>query len=115
MGLLSAAYFDASGKQKGYSFLTVAGAVSPIKKWIRFEKQWMQALNDVHAHTAYRDPKLASLSQEELAALDALTRKLALPSPDTPHNQIESNTAVEAIEVESGAIETYEMRQNDEV
>jgi hypothetical protein len=46
MGLLSAAYFDASGKQKGYSFLTVAGAVSPIKKWIRFEKQWMQALND---------------------------------------------------------------------
>jgi hypothetical protein len=36
MGLLSAAYFDASGKQKGYSFLTVAGAVSPIKKWIRF-------------------------------------------------------------------------------
>jgi hypothetical protein len=46
MGLLSAAYFDASGKQKGYPFLTVAGAVSPIKKWIRFERQWMQALDD---------------------------------------------------------------------
>jgi hypothetical protein len=44
--MLSAAYFDASGKQQGYAFLTVAGAASPIKKWIRFEKQWSQALNE---------------------------------------------------------------------
>jgi hypothetical protein len=36
----SAAYFDASGKQEGHPFLTVAGAASPIKKWNRFEKQW---------------------------------------------------------------------------
>ncbi len=46
MRILSAAYFDASGKQEGHPFLTVAGATSPIKKWIRFEKQWNQALKD---------------------------------------------------------------------
>lgn len=46
MGLPSAAYFDASGKQEGYPFLTVAGAASPIKKWIRFELEWIQALKD---------------------------------------------------------------------
>ncbi len=46
MGMLSAAYFDASGKQEGYDFLTVAGAASPIKKWARFEKQWSQVLKD---------------------------------------------------------------------
>jgi hypothetical protein len=55
----------------------------------------------LHAHTAYRDPKLAALSQEELQALDALTRKLALPAPDGPQNQIESKPAIEATEVES--------------
>jgi hypothetical protein len=53
----------------------------------------------VHAHTAYRDPKLASLSHEELQALDALTKKLALPAPDASQNQIESNTAIEDAEV----------------
>ncbi len=46
MGLLSAAYFDASGKQERHSFVTVAGATSPIKKWIRFEGQWSQVLKD---------------------------------------------------------------------
>jgi len=46
MGMLCAAYFDASGKREGYSFLTVAGATSPIKKWIRFEKQWSVVLHD---------------------------------------------------------------------
>ena len=39
MALVSAAYFDASGKQQGYPFLTMVGATAPIKKWIRFEKQ----------------------------------------------------------------------------
>ena len=53
----------------------------------------------VHAHTAYCDPKLAALSQEELIALDALTKKLALPAPDTSQNQIASNTAIEDAEV----------------
>jgi len=53
----------------------------------------------LHAHTAYRDPKLAALSAEELTALDALTKKLALPAPDTSQNQIESNTAIEDAEV----------------
>ncbi len=46
MGLLSAAYFDASGKQERHSFVTVAGATSPIKKWIRFEGQWRQVLKE---------------------------------------------------------------------
>ena len=68
----------------------------------------------LHAHTVYRDPKLASLSQEELQALDALTRKLALPAPDGPQNQIESKPAIEVVEVASEAGEASEMRQNDE-
>jgi hypothetical protein len=46
-------------------------------------------------------PLLAALSQEELEALDGITRKLALPAPDTPQNQIESKPAIEAVEVES--------------
>jgi hypothetical protein len=50
----------------------------------------------VHAHTVYRDLKLAGLSAEELNQLDVLTKKLALPSPDGPRNQIESNTDNEA-------------------
>ena len=57
----------------------------------------------VHAHTVCRDPKLAALSPEELQSLDALTKKLAMPdsnpSPDGPHNQIESKPAIEAAEV----------------
>jgi hypothetical protein len=44
MAILCAAYFDASGKQDGYPVLTVAGAVAPVKKWIRFEKQWRNVL-----------------------------------------------------------------------
>jgi hypothetical protein len=51
----------------------------------------------LHAHTVYRDPILAGLSDEELQALNAISRKLALPSPDAPQNQIESNTAIEAV------------------
>ena len=42
--MLCTAYFDASGKREGYSILTVAGAVAPIKKWIRFEKRWTEVL-----------------------------------------------------------------------
>jgi hypothetical protein len=56
----------------------------------------------LHAHTVYRDPLLAALSPEELKALDGLTRKLALPAPDGPHNQIESKPAIEV----TGAQET---------
>jgi hypothetical protein len=51
----------------------------------------------MHAHTVYRDPLLASLSDEELKALDGLTKKLALPAPDGPRNQTESNTAINAL------------------
>jgi hypothetical protein len=52
----------------------------------------------VHAHTAWRP--LASLSDEEVLQLDAITRKLVAPasnvspaSSDAPHNQIESKPA----------------------
>jgi hypothetical protein len=31
----------------------------------------------IHAHTVYRDPRLAALTQEELQSLDAITSKLA--------------------------------------
>jgi len=65
----------------------------------------------LHAHTPYRDPKLAKLSQEELTALDALTRKLALPSPDASQNQTESNTAIEAVEMESEACDHAQDRK----
>jgi hypothetical protein len=54
----------------------------------------------LQAHVTYRDPLLAALSTEELAALDAITRKLALPAATTdaaqdgPQNQIESKPAL---------------------
>jgi hypothetical protein len=34
---------------------------------------------------------------QELASLDAISRKLALPEPDTSENQIESKPAFEAL------------------
>jgi len=43
-----------------------------------------------HALTVYRNPVLAGLSAEELASLDALSRKLALPEPKPPQIQEES-------------------------
>ena len=43
----------------------------------------------VHAHTVYRDPRLAALSLEELQSLDTLTKKLALPAPDAPQEPID--------------------------
>lgn len=46
MAMFYAAYFDASGKHEGYRVLTIAGAVSPLKKWSRFEKQWNKVLLD---------------------------------------------------------------------
>ncbi len=57
----------------------------------------------VHAHTVYRNPRLAALSPEELQSLDALTKKLALPAleapQDSPHTQPDSAPAI-AIDVE---------------
>jgi hypothetical protein len=38
---------------------------------------------------------LAKLSPEEIQFLAAIARKLALPASDGPHNQKESNTAIE--------------------
>jgi hypothetical protein len=56
MGMFYAAYFDASGKEDCSPVLTIAGAVAPLKKWIRFERQWKDALADegvaeYHANT----------------------------------------------------------------
>lgn len=52
-----------------------------------------------HSHTAYRNPALAGLSAEELAALDGITRKL-LPAaePDVPQNQPQSSVEIPAAE-----------------
>lgn len=52
----------------------------------------------MHAHTVYRDPRLANLSAEELASLNSLTRKLVTAAEYGPHNQIQSNTAIEAVQ-----------------
>ena len=60
----------------------------------------------LHAHTVYRDPLLAGLSDEELQALNAISQKLALPSPDASQNQIESDTAIEAVVVDPDDGET---------
>jgi hypothetical protein len=38
----------------------------------------------------------------------AISRKLALPAPDTPQNQIESKPAPEVLEVESESSEVSE-------
>lgn len=39
---------------------------------------------------------LAALPQEEILALDPITRKLELPAPDGQQNQTESKPAIEA-------------------
>jgi hypothetical protein len=44
MALAFAAYFDASGKHDIHPVITVAGAVSTVTKWVRFEKQWCEVL-----------------------------------------------------------------------
>jgi hypothetical protein len=44
MAIMYAAYFDASGQPRGSAVLSVAGAASPIKKWMRFEREWGDAL-----------------------------------------------------------------------
>jgi len=45
MGMFYTAYFDASGKQTPkYKVLSIAGALAPVKKWIRFENQWSEVL-----------------------------------------------------------------------
>jgi hypothetical protein len=46
-----------------------------------------------HAVASYRDPRLAGLSDDELAALDGLTRKLLPAVPDAPENQQQSTSA----------------------
>lgn len=39
-----AAYFDVSGEPSGYAVLSVAGAAAPVKKWMRSEREWGEAL-----------------------------------------------------------------------
>ena len=58
----------------------------------------------MHAHTAWRP--LSTLSDAEIEQLDAISKKLLVApgqnaSQNGPHNQIESNTAIEATEVVS--------------
>jgi hypothetical protein len=65
----------------------------------------------VHAHPVYRDPKLASLSSEELQALDSITKKLATgpvsllpllsdgeqPCQNAPVNQTKSDACTNGV------------------
>ena len=58
----------------------------------------------MHAHTAWRP--LSTLSDAEIEQLDAISKKLLVPpgqnaSQNGLHNQKESNTAIEAVEVEA--------------
>ena len=59
----------------------------------------------LHAHTAWPLMAFAALSEEEAMQLDALTKKVfapvSNPSPDGPHNQIESKPAIEVEVMES--------------
>lgn len=58
MGMLYAAYFDASGK-KGFPFVTVAGAGSSVKKWIQFEEEWNAVLK-AHGVTEFHATDFAA-------------------------------------------------------
>ena len=40
------AHFDASGSIQKHRFITVAGCVSTVKKWVRFEGEWNKILSD---------------------------------------------------------------------
>lgn len=42
--VMLAAYFDESGTHKGSPILAVAGYVSTVPKWKRFQREWMEAL-----------------------------------------------------------------------
>jgi hypothetical protein len=44
MAMMYAGYFDASGKKYSNKFVTVAGAVAPVKKWKRFADDWATVL-----------------------------------------------------------------------
>jgi len=50
---------------------------------------------------AWRDPRLAALTEEEFHTLEGILRKLRTSSPDSPQNQTESNRAIETVQVAS--------------
>jgi hypothetical protein len=53
-----------------------------------------------HAAVPYRDPRLAGLTNDELAALEALTRKLLPTAADVPGNQPQSSVEIPATELQ---------------
>lgn len=57
-------YFDASGKPNN-RVVTVAGAVSTIKKWVRFESEWKAILTDAGVKTFHATDFAASLGEFE--------------------------------------------------
>lgn len=63
----------------------------------------------VHAHTVYRNPQLAATSLDELQVLDGITKKLALPAPDGPHNQTQSDAATNAVGQQNGTLISTQM------
>jgi CO/xanthine dehydrogenase Mo-binding subunit len=51
-----------------------------------------------YQYTSDLRPTGMMYGKEELASLDSLTRKLVTAAEDGPHNQIESNTAIEDVQ-----------------
>jgi len=66
MALFYAAYFDASAtghRNDPYPVLTVAGAVAPVKRWIRFVRDWEQVLKDENITEFHATDFAASLGE----------------------------------------------------
>jgi hypothetical protein len=60
----------------------------------------------LHAHTS------ATLTDDDVQMLDAITKKLTAPASNAPQNQIESKPAIEAEVVESGSRKPVESPLN---
>ncbi len=63
MAMMYAAYFDASGKQDRHPVLSVAGAAATVERWVRFERDWKQALKDEGVSEFHQTDFAASLKE----------------------------------------------------
>jgi hypothetical protein len=60
---------------------------------------YLKQLGRAVEHIWRRDPRLGVLTELEARCLAAIVRKIRTARLDGPQNQIESNTAIEAMEV----------------
>jgi hypothetical protein len=63
MAFMYSAYFDASGKKDSHRSITVAGAVSTVKKWLRFEREWSKVLREFGVKEFHYTDFAASLGE----------------------------------------------------